>query len=267
MSGAIVSKNSNQLHKQDMIVIGELLAGTAQRPLKRDCYIGISFKDHEAIFAGAQWQAVAQRVGFCGFEVVSRGRIRVHSSDPQKARLVFQCHRQDGAGDTGYLPDPEQEPERWQVYKQIPRRINISIWKNADVLFDGVVFEDVEKGGIMLQEMSMKDTWRNVSFGDNNGGPPEELFVRHEPSMAGRGNYSYNIEKAVTSEESSAVGKGQGVRYPRILPLGGTFATGDYVTLRLEALGDPEMRYTTDGGDPKKGRVYDEPLTLTEPLS
>ena len=266
-SGAVVAKNSNQLHKQDMMIVGTLLAGTPERPLESDCYIGISFKDHETLFAGRMWTEVGKRVDFRGFEVVPTGRIRVHSADPTEAQLVFCCHQQDGAGDSGNLPNSEREPEKWAAYEELPRRINLVFWKGADVQFDGVVFRDIEAGGIKLQDMSMKDSWRHVYFGENNAGPAEELYQEYEPTMEGRGAYSYPIETAAKGEEYTSHGlftKNPGT--PIIETPGGWYAEGETVRVRLSSeMKELEIRYTLNGDEPTaSSTLYEAPFVVTE---
>ncbi|MBS3735289.1 MAG: chitobiase/beta-hexosaminidase C-terminal domain-containing protein [Phycisphaerae bacterium] len=266
-SGAVVAKHSNQLHKQDMMIVGTLLAGTPDRPLERDCTIGISFKDHETLFAGRMWTEVGKRVDFRGFEVVPTGKVRVHSTDPTKARLVFCCHRQDGAGDSGNLPNPEKDPEKWAAYEALPRRINLVFWKGADVQLDGVVFEDIEAGGIKLADMSMKDAWKNVFFGDNNAGPPSELYQQYEPTLEGRGAYSYPIETAARGEEFTSNGlftKRPGT--PIIATPDGWYPKGHTVRVRMSnEMKELDIRYTLDGEKPSgDARLYDGPIAVSD---
>jgi hypothetical protein len=266
-SGAVLAKNSNQLHKQDMMIIGELLAGTPERPLRSDCYIGISFKDHEALFAGKMWTEVGRRVDFRGFEVVPTGTIRVHSADPAKARLVFCCHQQDGAGDSGDLPNPKQEPERWAAYENLPRRINLVFWKGAELQFDGVVFRDIEKGGIRLEDLSMKDSWKHVVYGENNAGPPEELLVQYQPTMEGRGAYSFPLETAAKGERFTAHGlftKNPGT--PIIEIPDGCYPKGMTVQVKITSeINELQIRYTLDGTEPSpNSKLYEEPFAVDE---
>jgi len=269
MSGSIIGKRANQLHKQDMMIVGKLMAGTPQRPLERDVHIGISFKDHDAIFAHDMWREVGRRRGFRGFEVVPGGSIRVHSTDPAQHQLVFRCHYQEGAGDSGSIPSKDEDPEKHKIYEELPRRINMIFWDGSDVKFNGVQFRDIETNGIKLESMSIKDTWKHVSFGANNAGSPEVLFVQHTPSMEGRGNYSYNVEAAVRGSDHTVTAGGKiANRFLRILPSGGTFAAGDEVQVRLDWLGDPEgeVRYSLDGSETgeDRGKVYDGPIELTD---
>jgi hypothetical protein len=263
-SGAVIAKHNggNQLHKQDMLVAGTLLAGTPDRPLESDCYIGISFKDHESIFAGKMWREVGEKRGFIGFEIVAGAKVRVHSTDPTKARLVFACHRKDGVGDTGSVPDDKQ-----QIYDNLPRRINMVIWEDADVQFNGVVFNDIEKHGIKLQDMSMKDTWQNVFYGENNAAPPEELYVQHTPTLEGRGAYSYPIETVVKGElvgGDTVFVKDAGT--PIFQTPAGWYPEGETVPVRLNTENQElEIRYTLDGREPTdQSTLYEGPIALEQ---
>ncbi|MBS3821530.1 MAG: chitobiase/beta-hexosaminidase C-terminal domain-containing protein, partial [Phycisphaerae bacterium] len=264
-SGAVLAKHSNQLHKQDMLVAGTLLAGTPDRPLQSDCHIGISFKDHEAVFAGRMWREVGEQRGFIGFEIVPGAKVRVHSVDPTRARLVFACHQKEGAGDSGDVPDKQSDPEKWRIYENLPRRINMVIWKDADVQFNGVVFSDVERHGIKLEDMSMKDTWRNVFYGDNNAAPPQALYVQHTPTLEGRGNYSYPIETVVKGQDvggDTAFVKRAGT--PIIDTPGGWYPKGRPVRVSLSTENEElQIRYTLDGKQPTAdSALYEGPITV-----
>jgi hypothetical protein len=262
-SGAVLAKHSNQLHKQDMLVGGELLAGTPERPLTSDCYLGISFKDHKALFAGDMWKQVGKERGFFGFEVVAGGTIRVHSTNPSKARLVFACHQKEGAGDSGRVPG-KQDPKR-QAYDNLPRRINMVIWTDADVELNGVVFNDIEQGGIRLEDMSIKDSWKNVVYGDNNGGSPEELFMKHKPQIEGRGAYSFPIESVAKGKDvggDTLFVRSAGT--PIIETPAGCYASGKPIKVTLSTENtELEVRYTLDGKDPSaQSSLYEEPFSL-----
>jgi hypothetical protein len=249
-----------------MLVAGTLLAGTPDRPLETDCYIGISFKDHQATFAARMWQEVGEKRGFIGFEIVPGAKVRVHSADSAKARLVFACHQKDGAGDSGKVPDKQSQPDQWRVYDNLPRRINMVIWKDADVQFNGVVFSDMEKHGIKLQDMAMKDTWQNVFYGQNNAAPPEELYVRHEPTLEGRGAYSFPIETVVKGElvgGDTLFVKDAGT--PVFKTPAGWYPKGQTVNVTLASENSElVIRYTLDGAEPAAdAMLYDGPIAVT----
>lgn len=266
-SGAVLAKSSNQLHKQDMLVAGTVLAGSPDRPLQSDCYIGISFKDHEAVFAIKMWQHVGKTRGFIGFEVVPGGTMRVYSADPKEARLVFACHRKEGAGDSGDVPAKEQKPDQWRIYENLPRRINMVIWEGADMDLNGVVFQDIEKHGIKLQDMSMKDTWRNVFYGENNAAPPDELYVQHTPTLENRGAYSYPIETVLQGRDvggDTVFARTAGT--PVFQTADGWYTKGKSVEVNLTSENQElDIRYTLDGAEPTaESPLYDGSLAVQE---
>lgn len=267
-SGAVFAKNRNQPHKQDMLVRGRLQAGSSRRPITEDCYVGLSFKDHGRLFASKMWQ---ERGEYRGLEIWPGAQVYVHSTDPGRARLVFRYHGKDGFGDTG-APPKEGEPG-YEAYRAIPRRIDITIWAGADVQLDGVLFDDVREGGIRLQDLTMRDRWRRVFYGERNAGPPEALFARYAPSEERR------KEVVKNSGPDGSVDRFFGVPLyvrddrptweARIQPVGGQFPAGRDVAVVLkvatnqEDLSGVEIRYTLDGGDPNpQSTLYTGPFKL-----
>ncbi len=268
-SGAVFAKNHNQPHKQDMLVRGRLQAGSPQRPITEDCYVGLSFKDHGRLFASEMWR---KRGEYRGLEIWPGAQVRVHSADSTEARLVFQYHGKDGFGDTG-APPKEGEPG-YGAYLEVPRQIDITIWAGADVRLDGVVFDDVREGGIRLQDPAMRDSWRHVFYGEGNAGGPEALFAHFTPSEERR------QEVAKQSGADGSVDRFFGVPLyvrddqptweARVQPVGGQFPAGEAVTVALKVatnrgLEGVEVRYTLDGSDPTATSTrYTGPFTLTE---
>jgi len=268
-SGAVFAKNSNQPHKQDMLVRGRLQAGSPQRPLTEDCFVGLSFKDHERVFASEMWQ---KRGEYRGLEIWPGAQVRVHSADPARARLVFRYHGKDGFGDTGASPK-EGEPG-YKTYLAIPRQIDVTIWAGADVAPDGVVFDDMRKGGLRLQDPGMRDQWKHVTYGQRNAGPPEVLLARYTPSEERR------TEVAQQSGPDGSVDRFFGVPLyvrdsqptweARVQPVGGQFPAGQAVSVSLrvatnqESLEGVELRYTLDGSEPTpESTLYTDPFTLS----
>jgi hypothetical protein len=46
--------------------------------------------------------------------------------------------------------------------------------------FDGVLFDDVLKGGIGITDLQGRSHWKNVVWGDRNFGLPDELFTSRQ---------------------------------------------------------------------------------------
>ncbi|MFO8014904.1 MAG: chitobiase/beta-hexosaminidase C-terminal domain-containing protein [Phycisphaerae bacterium] len=269
-SGAVFAKNVNQPHKQDMLVRGRLQAGSPERPITEDCYVGLSFKDHERLFAGVHQQ---KRGEYRGLEIWPGAQVRVHSADPAEARLVFRYHGKDGFGDTG-APPKKGEPG-YEAYLAIPRQIDITIWDGADVQLDGVLFDDVRKGGLRLMDPDIRDAWKHVFYGKQNAGPPDALVARYDPSDERR------KDVAESSGPDGSVDRFFGVPLfvrddkptweARIQPVGGQFPAGEDVTVTMrvatnqENLDGVEVRYTVDGSEPTaEATRYTGPFTLRD---
>ncbi len=267
-SGAVFAKNSNQPHKQDMLVRGRLQAGSPQRPITKDCYVGLSFKDHEKLFASKMWR---DRDDYRGLEIWPHAEVRVYSTNPSQARLVFRYHGKDGFGDTG--APPKEGTADYEAYLAIPRQIDITIWNGADVQLNGVLFDDVRKGGIRLQNLNMKDEWRNVFYSERNAGTGEDIFSHYKPSR------ERQKDVAEQSGPDGSVDRFFGVPLyvrdnqptweARIRPVGGQFPAGQPATITMHVatnqtdLSDVEIRYTLDGSDPTPtSTLYAGPFEL-----
>jgi len=253
-SGAVVGKRSgNQAYKNDMFVHGSLLAGTPQEPLTRDAFLGISIKDPKG-------RLNPDRVGdenVRGLTIAPGAQFQVHTADPDKARLVITWHGiLDKNGNDDGTP-----PGFFEKMPESERTINVNIF--GDQVLSDVVFDWVGKGDIRLLNPDVRDQWQRVSFGKHNTAEPDELFVHYKPNDKLTGQID-RWREAETVSKWARLDMGKGARYPRILPSGGTFAAGETVTVRLDALSDPEMRYTLNGGESEKGKVYDGPFELTK---
>lgn len=253
--GSVLGKNRNQLYKNDMRVKGELLAGTPAQPLTRDCYLGISIKDSR----GRSVAEAPRRYGARGLTVAPGAIVEVHTADPAEARLIVTWHGTEPGGDDGSRPG---------AYEKIPeaeRTINVNLL--GDQVLNDVVFDCVGQGDLRLLTPAIRRKWRRVGFGARNTAEGDALFAKFEPddeTAKQVARWRDEARKHNRDEGFGAVAAGQGARNPRILPSGGTFAAGTTVAVCLRALGDPEIRYTLDGGDSQEGKVYSGPFELDE---
>ena len=259
-SGAVVGKRSgNQCYKNDMEIRGLLLAGTPDEPLTRNVYLGISIKDSQGRIASDR---IAKRLmgdgSYArGLTVVPGGRIQVHTADAEAARLVITWHGILGKNGN----DDGTPPDFFEKLPESERTINVNIF-GEQVLHD-VVFDWVGEGDIRLLNPEVRGKWERVGFGDHNTAAGDALFRHFKPDKGmqdqiARWRKPDKVMKWARNERKI------GARYPRILPSGGTFAVGETVTVRLDAMSDPEMRYTLDGGKSEDGMVYEGPFELTE---
>jgi hypothetical protein len=157
LDGAVWGKRRAHSQGCSMPIDGTLTAGMPGRPLTRDATIILPRKVYQPDSDS------------CGLRVSPGGTMRVYSADPVKARLVIRYSGSD--------PDPEytvaMDAKRWQA---VPRRIDVVFLGN--VVLDGVVFEDLYRGGIRLRDGGMVDSWKNITFGPScRSQKPEDNYA------------------------------------------------------------------------------------------
>jgi hypothetical protein len=262
-SGAVLGKRSgNQCYKNDMLIKGTLLVGTPDVPITRDVYLGMSIKDSEARAAtGKLAKRHAGPQNGRGLTVAPHGSIVVHSARPGEAQLHITWHGTRGSdgGDDGTPVD---------FFERLPdseRTINVNLI--GDHVLQDVAFDWVGEGDIRLLNPSVPDRWQRVRFGEQIRAEPDAIFTKLEPGEETRAQlarWRKEAEQGVRMDDNWGVAVGKGARYPRILPSGGTFADGQEVQVRLDALSNPEIRYTLDGNKAEDGKIYAGPFELTE---
>lgn len=164
-------------------ISGTLMFGTPEHPLKRD----LSFEGCFFALDKINPQAVPnQRTSGASFVLGATGKMVVHSADPTKARVVF-CPRPKNAPVSGYVvpaevkkltgrnkdkKDTAPKAEFWD-HPEVPKGVTAVFLGETD--FNGVVFDGFYKEGIIVAP-AKRQRWKNVTFGKNNLGKPEELF-------------------------------------------------------------------------------------------
>jgi hypothetical protein len=257
-SGAVLGKRSgNQAYKNDMFVHGSLVAGTPDDPLQRDAFLGISIKDTKLRLASDRAKRFIGEDGPRGLTLAPGAQFEVHTAVPDKAKLVITWHGILGKSGN----DDGTPPGYFEKLPEAERTINVNIF--GDQALNDVVFDWVGKGDIRLLNADVRERWQRIGFGPHNTTEPDELFAHYKPGEGMAGQIA-RWREAETVSKWARLDLGKGARYPRVLPSGGTFAAGETVEVRLDALSNPEMRYTLDGGASEQGRVYDGPFELTE---
>ncbi len=176
MSGATYEARGNQYAGTDMDIKGALLAGTVERPLTRDCTIGLSFKawteaDGQKAFDGC-------KKGDTALVLHRDAEMAVNSSDPEKARLVFRWHRN--------LPETRPLDDGKEPVEVATMHHGINMLLLGELKLNGVEFNDVRRGGIMLEDPSAVKRWRNVVIGARNDGKLSDLIGSPDVSNARR---------------------------------------------------------------------------------
>jgi len=202
MSGAHWSKFQNKMTGGDIEVEGLVEFGTKERPLTKDVVVSLSWKDftdvnHKEKNHKPDWEP-------CGFQVYASGKVRMASADPKTARVVFRYLNRDTGPAWSSTGRPRNTPSPF--YKELPRRIDLLLL--GDVQLDGVLFEDLHKGGIRLADPGMRSRFKNVVFGKNCGSDkPDELFSVFKPGVAPIGWSEDPVVIKATAEQAASAGK------------------------------------------------------------
>ena len=157
MSGSSFYMRGNYYQGIDLQIDGKLLAGTPERPLTKDCTLGLSFKGQ-----------TSKHDLDIGLVVTEEASLVVQSADPENARLVLRWHgvsNPSGTFKDGEPPEVAAKPH------------GIRMLLMGDAQLNGVEFQDVLKGGIMMPNPSLRTRWHDVFYGKGNFGSPDELFV------------------------------------------------------------------------------------------
>jgi hypothetical protein len=137
---------------------GELRAGAPDRPLKSDAFVLLGFKGSEP------------SEDKLGIYTAAGSKVRVHSSDPTRHRLVFSSitSRPDFVTSRGsQVGDPNTSAGKGA---------GIVLRLAGDVQLDGVVLDYIRAGGLRLADPQMRQNWKNVVFGEHNAGPESTLL-------------------------------------------------------------------------------------------
>lgn len=152
------SKDRQVEGRADLAVRGHVMVGHPERPITRDLYWDLIGYPDERINPTAN---AADRSSGASVMLNPEGRISIHSADPRSARLVIRQRREIPAS----LPANYVEPQG----------LVLALRGRTD--FNGIVFDNIKRGGIHLADMAARERWQNVSFGPNNHAPAAELFT------------------------------------------------------------------------------------------
>ena len=189
MDGAHCSHGQNQFVNRDWGVQpgGQVTGGTPDRPLKRDAYMGVGYRnwmnlpipqrkgDKKKILTTADGTKLYY--AYTGANAQIRGDLIGYPAKGTDARLVVGWQRisSGGAGSWGRTDEAFKK-----VFPRIAPKIRIVI--GGDAKIENVRFVDLPRGGIVTPDADIFKNWKNVSFGDAClSKDPKELIRRHNP--------------------------------------------------------------------------------------
>jgi hypothetical protein len=200
MDGAVWAKWQNDWTARDLEVGGTVQGGLADRPLTRDAYLLLHFKNYTG--AGGRDAAAGnpRERGGASTRAVSLvlrdgAALRSYTADAASARLVVTY---GGVPWTKYRPEAGSENERRSLAED-PQRKNlyawldalprhIDVWAGKGVVLQTVRFDYLHAGGLMAADPADADAWRDVTFGPNCAGSGKELLGQ-APALDRQGAY------------------------------------------------------------------------------
>ncbi len=166
-SGSQFCKMENATYyDHDLVVEGRVEAGTPEQPISEDCLLGVSFKDRSCY--GKEGPSVGRAAP--GLVFGPTAGVKVHTADPATARLVIRWHGRENTWQRSRM-----KVESGKDYMAFPRNIEMEI--HGQVVLDGVLLDDVHRGGIGFLRPDLRACFRSVQFGERNEGAPDELFA------------------------------------------------------------------------------------------
>ncbi len=173
MDGAQCSHGRNQYVNRDwgVSVGAEVTGGTPDRPLKRDAYMGIGYRNWQNLPVPERPNEKKKPndptgpklyYGFAGYNARIQGDLVGYPAPGSNARLVVCWQRisSGGAGSWGRTDDAFRK-----MFGDILPKITILV-DAAKV--ENVRFDDLHRGGILTSnsEIFKSKGWKNVTFGD-----------------------------------------------------------------------------------------------------
>ena len=173
MDGAQCSHGQNQFANRDWGVQegGEVTGGTPDRPLKRDAFMGLGYRNWRNLPVPQQEnekKPIPTTAGgtklyyaYGGYNAMIKGDLIGYPAPESEARLVVCWQRisSGGAGSWGRTDEAFQK-----VFPDfLPK---IGVWISPTSKIENVRFDDLHRGGIVTAKTETMDAWKNISFGD-----------------------------------------------------------------------------------------------------
>ena len=194
MDGAQCSHGRNQFVNRDWGVQAgaEVTGGTPDRPLRRDAYFGIGYRNWRNLpvpeqpnrkkKAKKQPTGPKRYYGYGGYNAMVKGDLIGYPAPKTNARLVVCWQRisSGGAGNWGR----RDEGFNKVFAKMVPK---IAVWFGPAAKVANVRFEDLHRGGIVTPGADIFKNWKNVTFGKGClSKDPNELIREINPKKGMR---------------------------------------------------------------------------------
>jgi len=173
MDGAQCCHGMNQIPNRDLGVGGggEITGGAPDRPLRRDAYLGIGYRNWMNL-AIPQPEGNTKPIpttaggakmyyGYGQYSALIHGDLTGYPAAGSDARLVV-CWQRIAWGGAGCWGRTDEAFKG--VFPEIPPKIGL--WISGESKVENVRFDDLQPGGIVTESIETFRKWKSISFGD-----------------------------------------------------------------------------------------------------
>ena len=187
MDGSQCSHGQNQFVNKDWnVAVGaEVTGGTPDRPLQRNAYFGVGYRNWQNLPIPERDNRAKQPTdepklyyGYTGTNAWIQGDLIGYPASGSDARLVV-CWQRISSGGAGAWGRTDEGFKK--VFAKITPKITIQV-ESAKI--ENVRFDDLHRGGIQTSNADIykSEGWKNVTFGDGClSKDPKELFREINP--------------------------------------------------------------------------------------
>ncbi len=212
LDGAYFGVWANEWQIPDLAGKGTIQGGLPERPLTRSATFALNFKNNSnAQYNGGKkdpempgWYVTPPE--WAGYARVPSlllkdgSSIKSYTTDPTKALLTFSPITPEADSTIGPPPgtpprvrEPNERNSQASIdalnriyawYQSLPRGIDIYLGKSTTV--DGVCFDNIRPGGLLMPDPVEAQNWKNVSFSPATQASGEELYTKVEKLNRGK---------------------------------------------------------------------------------
>ena len=197
MDGAQCSHGMNQFPCRDWGVKGDVSGGAPDRPLRRDAYMGMGYKNWINLPIPPKENKEKKKdkpipttpggakmyYGYGSYSTIVSGDLIGYPAKGSDARLVV-CWQRIAFGGAGAWGRTDEAFKK--LFLKIPPKIGL--WISGESKVENVRFDDLQPGGIVTKSMETFKSWKNVTFGDGCvSEDPKDLVRGYEAELAETG--------------------------------------------------------------------------------
>ncbi len=200
LDSGIFSCRQNRFTETDVHVGGSVSGGLPERPLAKDAWFAVSFKNHEHRRYDGPGKPLDKgrtipMIRVPSMVIKPTARFESHAAPSGDAKLIVTSTATD---DGTFRPAPDSEDETQKLssnpnrekfhawYDGLPH--GISVFVSAEAVLSGIGFDHIAKGGIVTTLPPAPEQWSDVEFGEESAASGKDLFLEI-PGLEKDGSY------------------------------------------------------------------------------